>query len=224
MERSFENQCCLFECLVSFLEVDYTISVVNIEGGGLTAIATRKDCATVQFTCSFNGSELAAASIDKSIPGCKRLIESLALNNKQSCKHENQPTSIESMNNFELRSSLKQMNSYKTNITHQEAVQYLSTAPSKLTKCSADTTSTKSSATHQLFLEVVADGLAELCRAQPTSDQAIKWLGNWLLEKSASQPIVQNACYVKADWFICATFRWKKQLWFGNYEIRISIF
>jgi len=40
--------------------------------------------------------------------------------------------------------------------------------------------------------ETLVNGLSELCKVKPTKIDAIRWLGQWLLEHNPSQPQVQE--------------------------------
>nr|CCA17299.1 conserved hypothetical protein [Albugo laibachii Nc14] len=194
MEQRCNRTCCRFEADVTFVEDDYRICVVDIERAGLVAIAIKKDSASLYLTCRFDENELAAASIDKSLHGCKRLIGSLILTKKYICEQENEPETLEPVKYLHLTSLLKNNDCYKPSISHQAAIDYLSNATTAPTASILNVASSHKTSSCHPVLHIVATGLAELCRAQPPEEMAINWLGNWLLKHNPTKPIIEDDC------------------------------
>jgi hypothetical protein len=43
---------------------------------------------------------------------------------------------------------------------------------------------------HDVFNSILLEGLVEVCKAKPRGEEAITWLGNWLMENNPNKPKV----------------------------------
>lgn len=53
--------------------------------------------------------------------------------------------------------------------------------------------SAKIGSSDQTMNDVLVTGLVELCKAKPVGLDAVRWLGEWLLENNPNKPVVQEA-------------------------------
>lgn len=186
--KSYE--ACTYKGRREFLGAPFDVRILDVDAAGLAVIVLQAQAQSqlLKFTRVFTSSELQAAGVRKSLEGFATLVDSLELvEDGFWTGGDAQAAGLGELAAYQLSSSLPGIRNPPPIVSAHAAHAYLTRAPVGLTAWNDSALPGE----HKLLLDVVASGLAELCRHKPAGLDAVAWLGRWLLEHNPAQPQVQ---------------------------------
>lgn len=147
----------------------FILSVIDIEPAGVLVKAYNAELSQ-SWTLSVQENEMERAKILRTEKGLKRLIESIELGVDN--------TDAGSMY---IYSNLVGVQHYKKTLNSSNLRQFLS-----------EMKSGENLNAEEKLMETLTKALAALCAEKPTKTNAIRWLGNYLLENQPGAPVVSD--------------------------------
>lgn len=180
---------CNYKARRDFVGIEFEVRLFDVDAAGVAVIAfqSASESAPLKFSRVFSRSELRAAGITKTLDGFVALVDSLELVEDAYFTAQDAASSADGGGEFaafQLSSCLPGIKFPPPIVSKQAAMAYFARAP-------VSSLAFSSSSSSEMLLDVVAKGLAELCRAKPAGLDAVKWLGTWFLEHNPTQPHVQ---------------------------------
>lgn len=186
---------CNYKARREFLGLEFEVRLFDVDAAGVAVIAypsaPSEASEPLKFSRVFSRNELRAAQVTKTLEGFVTLVDSLELVEDayftaQDAAEAGGGASSEFVA-FQLSSSLPGIKFPPPIVSRQAAMAYLQRAPVGLTTWNHPS----DNGSVETLLDVVAKGLAELCRAKPAGLDAATWLGQWFLKHNPTQPNVQ---------------------------------
>ncbi|TYZ68117.1 hypothetical protein PybrP1_000768 [[Pythium] brassicae (nom. inval.)] len=192
MERRYD--ACSYKARRDFVGIEFEVRLFDVDTAGVAVIAFQSaasECAAppLKFSRVFSRSELRAAGIAKTLEGFVALVDSLELVEDAYFTAQDAAASSngEEFAAFQLSSALPGIKCPPPIVSKQAAMAYFARAP-----VGPAAWSSSGELASEMLLDVVAKGLAELCRSKPAGLDAVKWLGAWFLEHNPTQPHVEE--------------------------------
>lgn len=195
MESRYDS--CTFKARRDFVGIEFEVRLFDVDDAGVAVIAYQSASESagappLKFSRVFSRTELRAAGITKTLEGFVALVDSLELVEDayftaQDAAADSSGDDASEFAAFQLSSSLPGIKFPPPIVSQRAAMAYFARAPVGLAAWNHG----HGDGSNELLLDIVAKGLAELCRAKPAGLDAVKWLGHWFLEHNPSQPNVE---------------------------------
>jgi len=140
----------------------YVLSIYDLEPSGLIVNAYDQTNSK-EYILPVSEHELARADIDRSTSSLKSLLESVEL--------------TEQGYDMILQSTNEHIKKVKQRLIGDELINICKSAMPGSQKA---------------LNEILVDGLVELCKVKPVGNDAVKWLGEWLIANNPNKPYVSE--------------------------------
>ena len=150
----------------------FIISVIDIEPAGVLVKAYEAELSKT-WTLSIQENEMEKAKILRTEKGLKRLVESIELGVDESASKDG--------TEFYIYSNLPGVNHYKKTLNAENLEPFLQGIKSG-----------ENLNVDEKLMETLTRALAALCAEKPTKTNAIRWLGNYLLNNQPGAPVVSD--------------------------------
>lgn len=189
--RAAYDAAASYKTRSDFLGEPFEVRLFDVEGAGVAAVVFSSEPSannTLKFSRVFSAHELQAAGVRKTLEGYAALADALELVEDAFWTAPDAEAAGEGeLAAFQLSAALPGIRPPPPIVSLQAARAYFARAPVGLSAWNASSLPGE----HSLLLDVLAKGLAELCRHKPAGLEAVSWLAHWLLEHNPAQPKVQ---------------------------------
>lgn len=181
-----------FKAHRAFLGEEFEITVSDVDSAGLAVLARQTSSSnggkSHQFARVFTRHELRAAGLVKTLEGYVALVDALELvEDAYFTEPQAVAAGLSVFAAYQLSATLPGVRSPPPIVSQEAARAYFARAPVGLGAWN-DVSQPEN---NQLMLDVVAQGLTELCRHKPAGQlAAVQWLAQWLLSHNPTQPNV----------------------------------